>query len=161
MPLLGCSRISDEEFSKAVSKLTKLEELDICNISSYSLEVLGRSCPYLKSLKFVNTNAEGFVVFGDAEAIAIGKTMPGLRHLIIIENELTEVGLIAILDGCPLLETLHLEECCQLDLTESLLKRCHTKIKDFQLSNMYNHGDGCPYAHYVGPEDEDCIVLFG
>jgi len=70
--------------------------------------------------------------------------------------------LIAILDGCPLLETLHLEECCQLDLTESLLKRCHAQIKDFQLSNMYNHGYGCPYAHYVGPGDEENYIdLFG
>jgi hypothetical protein len=101
-------------------------------------------------------------VYGDDEAIAIGKTMPALRHLSIKENDLTEVGLIAILDGCPLLETLHLEECYQLDLTESLLKRCVTQIKDFQLSNMYNHGDQCPYAHYVGPGDEDdYIYLFG
>jgi uncharacterized protein YyaL (SSP411 family) len=69
--------------------------------------------------------------------------------------------LIAILDGCPLLETLHLEECYQLDLTESLLKRCVTQIKDFQLSNMYNRGNRYCHSHYDDSGDEDYINLFG
>jgi hypothetical protein len=159
-------RISDEGFSKAVSKLTKLEEVEICNLRRDSLEVLGRSCPCLKSLKFVITEEEGgeegdMMYVGDNEAIAIGKNMPALRHLIIKEIFLTEVGLIAILDGCPLLETLHLEECYQLRLTVSLVKRCVTQVKDFRLSNMYNCGDRYSHGHYVGPGDEDYIDVFG
>jgi hypothetical protein len=84
MKLGDSSRISNQGFSDAVSKLTKLEEVEIFNLSSYSLEVLGRSCPHLKSLKFVNTKVqECMVMYGDAEAIAIGKNMPALRHLFI------------------------------------------------------------------------------
>jgi len=67
------------------------------------------------------------------DAIAIAKTMPKLRHLSMFGNLLTNVGLHAILDGCPLLESVVLRNCFHLDLSGSLGKRCRDEIKDLVL----------------------------
>ncbi|PNX70684.1 F-box protein skip19, partial [Trifolium pratense] len=77
--------------------------------------------------------------------------MSGLHHLIIRENDLTEVGLIAILDGCPLLKTLKLEECYYLILSESLSIRCLEQLKDFQLINTRDPDLYDSDGYYVGP----------
>jgi len=79
----------------------------------------------------------------DDEAFVIAKTMTGLRHLNIIGNELSNVGLLAILDGCPLLETLDIRRCYNLNLSESLRKRCLKQIKDLRLPIVYNYEDYC------------------
>ena len=42
------------------------------------------------------------------EALAIAETVPGLRHLQLFGNRMTNDGLKAILDGCPQLESLDL-----------------------------------------------------
>ncbi|PNX66769.1 F-box/LRR-repeat protein 23-like, partial [Trifolium pratense] len=53
--------------------------------------------------------------------------------------------------GCPLLETLDIRRCYNLDLSGSLRKRCLEQIKDVQLpiqyhSEEYEYGDD--YATY-------------
>ncbi|KAL5073583.1 hypothetical protein RYX36_012567, partial [Vicia faba] len=52
--LANCLNISNKVFCEAVGKLPRLEELDISysRLSIYSLDVIGRSCPLLKSFKF-------------------------------------------------------------------------------------------------------------
>jgi F-box/leucine-rich repeat protein 2/20 len=130
--LLDCQQISDKGFSEAVRKLPQLEDVDIsfCDLLKCSLDVLGRSCPLLKSLKFVTIGLEYFgYEHNDEEAFVIAETMPGLRHLNIRGNMLTNVGLLAILDGCPLLESLNIAECINLRLSEGLRKRCREQIK--------------------------------
>jgi len=124
--LLDCQQISNKGFGEAARKLLQLEEVDIsfCDLLKCSLEVLGRSCPLLKSLKFVIMGYE-YAGYGEDEvAFVIAETMPGLRRLNIRGNVLTNVGLLAILDGCPLLESLNIAECYNLRLCESLKKRC-------------------------------------
>lgn len=114
------------------NKFPLLEELHISfcdNISKDSLEVIGRCCPLLKSLKFLKMHCGGLKC--DKEAFAIAKTMPKLRHLDIYCNALTNVGLIAILDGCPLLESLNVRGCIHLNLSGSLGTRCCEQIKEF------------------------------
>ncbi|CAJ2640727.1 unnamed protein product [Trifolium pratense] len=135
---VNCWRITDKGFSEAVRKFPLLEGLDIslCNLSKDSLEVVGRCCTLLKWLKFVR---EGFYDFnGDDKAFVIAETMSGLRQLNIIGNDITDVGLISILDGCPLLETLDIRRCYNLDLSGSLRKRCLQQIKDVHLPIMYH-----------------------
>jgi F-box/leucine-rich repeat protein 2/20 len=92
-----------------------------------SFEVIGQCCPLLKSL-----NLKGLFDYHrecDDHALGIAQTMPGLRDLRIVKNKLTNAGLIAILDGCPLLESLDLRGCFHLDLSGSLGKRCNEQIK--------------------------------
>lgn len=147
--LLDCQLVTDKGFSAAVRKLAQLEEVDIsfCNLVKESLEVLGRSCPLLKSLKFVTRGIEYFGYYDDdnAEAFAIAESMSGLRHLNIRGNLIRDVGLIAILDGCPLLESLNIAECSNLHLSGSLWKRCRDQIKNVQQWTPFNEEGHLPY----------------
>ncbi|KAI5407343.1 putative F-box/LRR-repeat protein 23 [Lathyrus oleraceus] len=147
--LLDCQLVTDKGFSAAVRKLAQLEEVDIsfCNLVKESLEVLGRSCPLLKSLKFVTRGIEYFGYYDDdnAEAFAIAETMSGLRHLNIRGNLIRDVGLIAILDGCPLLESLNIAECSNLHLSGSLWKRCRDQIKNVRQWTPFNEEGHLPY----------------
>jgi len=116
-----------------VKKLPLLEKLDISfsnNLSEDSIEVVGRHCPRLNSLKY-----GGIVVDnnGNDVSFSIAKTMPGLRHLKISGDMPTDDGLLAIFDGCPRLESLDLRGCCCFSFSESLEKKCREQIKDFGL----------------------------
>jgi hypothetical protein len=69
-----------------------------------ALEVVGRCCPLLKSLKFNSwweKNGEY-----DEEALAIAENMSELRCPQLFGNMLTNDSLQAILDGCPHLDHL-------------------------------------------------------
>ncbi|OIV89185.1 hypothetical protein TanjilG_25391 [Lupinus angustifolius] len=137
MRLLSCNDISEEGMIKAAKKLPLLEELDITisNLSKDALEVIGHCCPLLKSLKF-NMQVCGHPQFAsDDEAFAIAQTMPNLRHLQLFGNKLTNDGVLAILDGCPHLESLDIRQCFNVCLDGSLRKRCAEEIKDFRNPN--------------------------
>jgi len=134
LQILGNTGISDKGLSEFLKRFSQLEELEIshcCNsFSKDILEVIGQCCPLLKSL-----NLERLYSYckGD-EAFVIAKTMSGLRHLKLDGFLLESDGLLAILDGCPLLESLDLEGTIYLSFNSnpSLLKRCSEQIKDFQ-----------------------------
>ncbi|CAK8566647.1 unnamed protein product [Lathyrus sativus] len=135
----NCQRsLSKEGLSEAVKKFPLLEELHIsdCHIlHSVSFNTIGQSCPLLKSLKlkgFFDVNKEC-----DYQAFGIGETMPGLCHLELLKINLSNVGLIAILDGCPLLESLDIRGCLHLDLSGSIGQRCKKQIKDLRLPEDY------------------------
>ena len=135
--LVDCDSLSDEGFIEAIKKLPQLEELDISYnfyLSKDSFETVGYCCPLLKSLKYgwiIHTREEsirrGEVIF------AIANTMPGLRNLKISGDVLSSDGIIAILNGCRLLESLDLRGSCGLFLNKDLWNRCHEEIKDFRL----------------------------
>ncbi|KAL5066961.1 hypothetical protein RYX36_017848 [Vicia faba] len=121
--------LSEEAFIEAVKKLPLIEELDVSNniyLSKVSFEVVGSYCPLLKSLKYGRD-----VLSENAEAFVIAKTMPGLRSLTVSGIVLSSDGIVAILNGCPLLESLDLRYCSSMYPTESLRKRCCEQIKIF------------------------------
>lgn len=132
-----CPFISDEGLRYVAKKLPLLEELDISYtfLSKESIEAIGQGCPLLKVLKvqMIAFNIVKNIVFADVEAFAIAKSMPELRHLYIFGIRLTDKGLLAILDGCPLLESLDLGHCSEVDLSVSLLKRLFEQVKEVQL----------------------------
>ncbi|XP_058733356.1 putative F-box/LRR-repeat protein 23 [Vicia villosa] len=142
-----CYNISTVAFNEVVKNLQFLEELDICHCLNQIpdfYEFIGQSCPLLKSLKFSPTT---YVVEDkyDDVAFAIAKTMPMLRHLTILNNGLTNNGLLAILDGCPLLESLDIRGCVHLDLDGSLKERCK-QIKELRfpsdsIDHKFNYDD--------------------
>jgi len=85
----------------------------------------------------------------DNVAFAIAKTMPELRQLMILNNILSNDVLLAILDGCPLLESLDLRGCLHVDLDENLEKRCIEQVKEFRFPEEYiDHVDSfIDYIH--------------
>ncbi|CAL5203196.1 unnamed protein product [Lathyrus oleraceus] len=132
-----CNNISNKGMIEFVKMFSLLEELYISfkYLSKDSIEVIGRFCPLLKSLNFDGPLFTYFAFYD--EVFAIGKAMPGLRHLsfsrIVFDND----QLFAILDGCPLIESLDLRNCLIRHLSPSVKKRCRKQIKDFQLP-IYN-----------------------
>ncbi|KAM7524864.1 hypothetical protein LguiA_014766 [Lonicera macranthoides] len=149
--------------SAAVKKLPLLEEIHLNHtyIAKEAIADAGCLCPHLKSFKFnilqqcKFSDIEGseepdeFKFNSDDEALAISKSMPQLRHLQFIGNQITDKGLKAILDGCPLLESLDLRLCHNLKLEDGLGKRCSEQIKDFKRPN--DSMKGCEFVF----EDKD------
>ncbi|XP_058781736.1 putative F-box/LRR-repeat protein 23 [Vicia villosa] len=131
--MVDCWDISNKGFREAVSKLSQLEMVDISLsfVTGGSLEVLGRSCPLLKSLKF-HLNRGLVFSKSDATAFIIAETMPALCHLDIKRHVLSNVGLLAILDKCHLLKSLDIRRCPYLELNDSLEKRFADQIKDLK-----------------------------
>lgn len=98
-----CDTLTDEGFMEAVVKLPLHEHLEVsyCSLSEEDfLKTAGQSCPNLKTLKL---NSEPQFKPDDDEALAIAETMPGLRHLQLYGNGLTNKGLNAILDAYTLI----------------------------------------------------------
>lgn len=139
--------VSSKGLLEVVNKLPLLEELEIssCDLCKDSVEAIGRYCPLLKSLKYSNIHTPYHITKDkiEDEVFAIGRTMHGLRHLKLSGYVITNVGLVAILDGCPHLESLDLEECFRVDLSGSLGERCHEQIKDLRPPTNYEDVD--PY----------------
>ncbi|WJX32185.1 hypothetical protein P8452_20539 [Trifolium repens] len=160
----SCIRISDEGLCEVAKKFPLLQEVYISNgfQSKKTLEVIGQSCPLLKSLTYYGMS---YITWDDA-AFVIAKTMPGLRHLDIHGNPLSDVGLIAILDGCPLLESLDIRGCHNLDFSGNLWKRLHNQIKglvvrdpeyfnNFELEFAYSDSNGNSYWEIVERFSDD------
>ncbi|KAJ1440406.1 Leucine-rich repeat, cysteine-containing subtype [Sesbania bispinosa] len=104
--LADCWDVSDKGMWEVAKKLPLLEELDISYfyLSKDTFEAIGQCCPLLKVLKFCSSMWCRTEL--DDVALAIAKTMSKLRHLQIYGNNLSDVGMTAILDGCPLLQYL-------------------------------------------------------
>ncbi|KAK6932113.1 hypothetical protein RJ641_001737 [Dillenia turbinata] len=107
----------------AAKKLPQLKDLEIslCSFTRECLEIVGRCCPGLRTLKY---NKRGYrlpLVECDEEALAIA--------------ELTNDGLQAILDGCPHLEYLDLRWCFNIALPGELGRRCGERLKILRRPN--------------------------
>ncbi|PWA78583.1 F-box domain, Leucine-rich repeat domain, L domain-like protein [Artemisia annua] len=145
-----------------LKKFPLLEELSLytTEISEEDIEAAGRYCPLLKTLR-VNQNAYRFHIEDDESitwqnemAISIGKNLPALRHLELIGNCMTNIGLKAILDGCCHLESLDLRRCLYIDLKGDMGKECVKQIKIVRLPD--ESLEDCPHIHEN--MDEPCDV---
>lgn len=132
---------------------SQLEKLDIsyCCLSKDSLEVVGRSCPLLKSLIRKRVGSL-YLSADDSEALVISETMTALCDLNITGNKLTTIGLLSILDKCPLLEYLDVQDCYNLYLTQDLKKRCLEQIKVILLPFPINYEESDDYFYYYNDE---------
>ncbi|XP_025679085.1 putative F-box/LRR-repeat protein 23 [Arachis hypogaea] len=122
--------IFNEGLCEITQKLPLLEELEITlckHVTSVALEVIGRGCPLLKSLKFNHNNC----CSSKEDAFAIAQNMPNLRHLQLVNSCLDNDGVSAILDGCRFLESLDLRWCDNVNLEGRLRKMCDEQLKDF------------------------------
>ncbi|KAE9584646.1 putative F-box domain, leucine-rich repeat domain, L domain-containing protein [Lupinus albus] len=117
------------EFAKKLPQLNELSVSYCAEISKDFLEAIGICCPRITKLilcKWLHKNGEI-----DEDAFAIAKNMPQLTYLHLDGIKITNVGLLAILDGCPHLKWLHILVCPYLNLKGSLLQRCRQQIKYF------------------------------
>jgi len=123
-----------------VKKFSLLEELDISfkNLSKTSIEVIGLSCPLLKSLNLDRSKSNFYY---NALSVLGNRRMPRLRHLLFSGLELGHDGLLAVLDGCPLLESLDLRKCIIPRLSQNLERRCRQKITDLKFPKYFFDDD--------------------
>lgn len=134
-------------------KLPLLEELNI------SITVWNGNCLPIKLKTFHELPSE-MTDECNADSFAIAKSMPGLRRLNISGHPMNDVGLLAILDGCPRLESLNLSGCFNLKFSENLEKRCREQIKELlfpDASELYEicwSYENCEYCG-MSSEDED------
>ena len=128
-----CDEVSNEALAEAVKGFPQLEELEItfCSLNSNVCESVGRACPHLKSFRLNERWTilqRGFAAFegmdDDTGALGIASSMPELRDLQLIGNNLTNTGLAAILDHCPRLESLDVRRCCNLQMDDALRSKC-------------------------------------
>ncbi|XP_076935104.1 putative F-box/LRR-repeat protein 23 [Bidens hawaiensis] len=117
-----------------LKRLSLLEELSLYRvyITQENIETLGHYCPLLKTLK-VSNKPYKVPSEDDVVALTIGKNLPGLTHLELIGNRMTNIGLEAILDGCCHLESLDLRVCWFLDMIGDLGERCSEQVKHLKL----------------------------
>ncbi|XP_074267289.1 F-box protein SKIP19-like [Silene latifolia] len=156
--LANCDTIlSENVFVKALEKLSSLEELELTLWDFEYAEPISviKSCHSLiTTFKFNNLCSTSPYQPSDNEALAIAASMPQLRHLQLIGNNMTNVGLTAILDSCPRLQSLDLRACYYLDLEEDLGKRLSEQIKDlrhpYDSTEDYNFPttDNDPYDYW-------------
>ncbi|CAK9142847.1 unnamed protein product [Ilex paraguariensis] len=151
--VMTCHYLSTESLNVVVQKLPLLEEFHLyyTYIHKEAIETNGRSCPLLKSFtlnqKWIpqspmdENDDDDEVLNDDDEVVAIAKNIPGLQNLQLLGNYLTDIGLQAILDGCPHLDSLDLRQCFNVKLNGDLGKRC-SKIRDLK----------CPFDSTAGYE---------
>ncbi|KAK1649957.1 hypothetical protein QYE76_067762 [Lolium multiflorum] len=125
--LISCNSICDTSLALTITKFTLLEELEVSNYLmdfSKTCAAAGKACPLLKRLRLSSGRFEDCRVSGDVEAAAIGTTMPELRSLQLFAKRISNGGLAAILDGCPLLESLDIRHCFNIVMNDELHARC-------------------------------------
>ncbi|CAA7409403.1 unnamed protein product [Spirodela intermedia] len=162
--------VTDSSMAKIATFCPMLRELDISycyEISSESLELIGRSCPNMAILKrnllnWLDPSQHSGIIpseyldscpqDGDQEAAAIGKSMPNLRHLEVRFSKLTIRGLVLISEGCHELELLDLFGCGNLtsraiEQASSNLKSLKTLVKpNFYIPRSVFHTER--YGHW-------------
>ncbi|CAI9100729.1 OLC1v1037890C1 [Oldenlandia corymbosa var. corymbosa] len=150
---------SEDGLVEALKRLPLLEELHIflTEVPCEYIELIGRCCPSVKSVSFGRTvpcsRDPNMGVWDDNEALAIARTMPGLRHLCLFGIKMTNLGLQAILDGCTDLESLDIRKCLGINLGCDLRKRCRQQLKslrhpndstaDYHYDEDFNDTDSC------------------
>nr|XP_043630208.1 putative F-box/LRR-repeat protein 23 [Erigeron canadensis] len=122
-----------------LKKFTLLEELSLFDTSIHisSIEIVGKYCPLLTTLKLnqrpVPYSKSNKLYKKAVISTAIGNSLPGLRHLELIGNYMSNDGLKSILDGCPHLESLDLRGCFYIKLNGALRKRLLQTIKNLKM----------------------------
>ncbi|XP_074348293.1 putative F-box protein At4g05475 [Apium graveolens] len=127
-----------------VKKLPLLEELHLycVDISKEAIEVAGRCCPQLKSFTLNNHDYECPHIGCDEDALAIAKFMPGLRHLQLLGNNITNDGLRVILENYPHLELLDIRHCSDVRYYGSDLARSVSDSYDYYDDDYDNESSG-------------------
>ncbi|CAO2168325.1 unnamed protein product [Urochloa humidicola] len=144
--LISCNEIGNRGFVEAMKKFPLLEELELAHCAylgnGEAYEIVGKSCPHLKSFKLINGYTRKFIFEGDPyieylqggnhedqnsnrgndEALGIA-SMIGLHTLHLFCCDLSNWGLTAILDACTNLESLDIRQCFYLKIDAAMKAR--------------------------------------
>ncbi|XP_074267730.1 F-box protein SKIP19-like [Silene latifolia] len=172
--LAKCVYISVKALVEALEKLSCLEELELtlCSFGNEEAVSVIKSCPSITTFRFNNRGSKSPFLENDEKALAIAANMPQLCHLQLIGNNMSNVGLTAILDGCRRLQSLDLRACFLLDLAGDLGRRLSEQIKDlrrpYDSTEDYNypttandHTTADLDFQYLYELDEDYICWLG
>ncbi|XP_015083694.1 putative F-box/LRR-repeat protein 23 [Solanum pennellii] len=162
--LVNCGNVAGGLVS-AAKNFPLLEELHahLTFITAEDIESVGQSvgryCPLLNSFTLNASEYDtpvNLISADDGQALDIAKSMPELRHLALIANTLTNVGLEAILDGCPHLLSLDLRCCYNIDLEGDLGKRCREQIVDRKqpCASCQDYEFYSEFSHYCFSNDD-------
>ncbi|KAL8045606.1 hypothetical protein ABFX02_08G125200 [Erythranthe guttata] len=183
LQIVNCHCISFSSVVEAIKKFPLLEELhlqlDFDSINVKGIETIGKCCPLLNSLNLrdrkkkllYNDTLSMFfdspVIDCDNNAVAIAGNMQGLRQLCLIGSKLTDVGLQAILRGCPNLVSLDIRGCYNVFESDDVEQLCFERINEFKgpddsmdddyeydYDNRDRFDDNCDY-HYYGIDFDD------
>ncbi|KAI3873941.1 hypothetical protein MKW98_001590 [Papaver atlanticum] len=138
--LVTCYEVNCDALINLAKTSVMLEELEICHCSFTGdkidmLKTIGSVCPQIKLFRLNCPFFKCSDIECDDEALAIAESMPELRHLHLFGNQVTNVGLREILDGCPHVESLDLRQCFNLNLKGDLLKICRDRLIKLRLPN--------------------------
>ncbi|XP_047971476.1 putative F-box/LRR-repeat protein 9 isoform X1 [Salvia hispanica] len=106
-----CRKLSGKGLSEAAKSFPQLQELHILfmnQIDIEDVEAIGLQCSSLRSFTLIKHDAISGVGNGNDYLVAIAKAMPNLVHLRLgfFGSTITNKGYQAILDGCPIVESL-------------------------------------------------------
>jgi hypothetical protein len=88
-------------------------------LTDEGLQAVVAFCPHLESVDLSACDE-----LTDATLLAIGQHCSNLRELNIVETDVTDEGLRAIAEGCPLLETLNASQCDVGPAIEDIARGC-------------------------------------
>ncbi|XP_062195965.1 putative F-box/LRR-repeat protein 23 [Phragmites australis] len=147
--LISCRGVSNEGFTEFITKCPLLHDLllAVCpNIWGRDVyEATGKACPQLKRFGLRKDLFEWFLInntmpIGEALGIA---AMRELRSLRLIETEVTNDELVAVLDSCPHLELLCLRRCYSISVDGTLREKC-AGIKELTFADLVFHQEFDP-----------------
>ncbi|KAG8058809.1 hypothetical protein GUJ93_ZPchr0002g23473 [Zizania palustris] len=128
--------VSNICMAEAMRGFPHLEKLDmtICRFLFGDLcRSIGRACPQLKSFRLnVDYLISSVHRADDTEALGIAHSMPKLRELQLIGNNLSNDGLISILNHCTHLESLDIRGCIRVRMDDALKSKC-ARIRNLKL----------------------------
>ncbi|XP_040257416.1 F-box protein SKIP19-like [Aegilops tauschii subsp. strangulata] len=155
-----CDKVSDKGLAEAINLLPQLEELDIsfCSLYGNFCELVDKSRSQLKCFRLNERWADFHKRFDatyermeiDPEASWIANSMPRLQVLQLIGSEITNDGLMAILDHCPHLESLDIRMCYNLQIDDAMKSKC-ARIRNLKLP--HDSISDFKYWAYVDSED--------
>uniref|UniRef100_A0ACD5Y485 Uncharacterized protein n=1 Tax=Avena sativa TaxID=4498 RepID=A0ACD5Y485_AVESA len=122
-------------FAKGIKKLRLLEELTLVNCypDEQVPDHVAETCRCLKHVRLVHETCHSYRIkqpTDDRKAFAIAR-MQGLRSLELVNDNLGNIGLTAIIDNCPHLERRTIQECRNISMDANLAAKCARIIMDY------------------------------
>ena len=111
LSLVSCNEVTNKAFTELVTHAPRLEDLslELCpNVGGrHVFESAGRACPWLRRFSLRRECFRFSLNYSrrTAEALGIAAAMPGLRSLTLISCNINNDELVAVVEGCPRLQS--------------------------------------------------------